>query len=61
MHGYPYSEILAMTPRQFFAVLAIADRQHRHDLADKMSLAALAARGEPKALANQHAKLTKDR
>ncbi len=49
-----------MTPREIAASLYFADRRRKRDAAEQLALSALAARGEPRALAKQIEDLQRD-
>jgi hypothetical protein len=49
-----------MTPRQIAGALYFARRRRQRDAAERLSLAALAARGEPRELKRQLNELRRD-
>ena len=58
--SYPRAEVWAMTPREIAGSLYFAERRRRRDAAEQLSLGAIAARGEPRALKRQIEQLKKD-
>ncbi|MDE2467226.1 MAG: hypothetical protein KGL35_00355 [Bradyrhizobium sp.] len=57
-HGYRPAEILAMTLRRMNAALELAESRRRRHAAEKLSFAALAARGDGKDIQKQIERLT---
>lgn len=49
-----------MTPREIAASLYFAERRRKREAAEQLALAALAARGEPRALRQQIKDLQRD-
>ena len=58
--GYPPSDAWAMTPREIAGRLYFAERRRKREAAEQLSLQALAARGEPRALKKQIEDLQRD-
>ena len=58
--GYPPSDAWAMTPREIAGCLYFAERRRKRAAAEQLSLQALAARGEPRALKKQIEDLQRD-
>jgi hypothetical protein len=58
--GHSPGDVWNYTPRRIAGFLSLASKRHARDAAQSLSIAALAARGEPKDIRRQHKDLTRE-
>jgi hypothetical protein len=58
--GHPPGDVWSYTPRRIAGFLSLAGKRGAREAAQSLSIAALAARGEPKDIKRQHKDLTRE-